>query len=62
MPRHPYVFSQFLGLIPRYDFQVVVNKYKGDYRTKHFKCWDQIACMIFAHIRQEKSLRDIDFH
>jgi hypothetical protein len=60
MPRHPYVFAQFLGLLPRYEFQTIVNKYKGDYRTKHFKCWDQLACMIFAHIRQEKSLRDID--
>lgn len=60
MPRNSYVFAQFLGLLPRYEFQTIVNKYKGDYRTKHFKCWDQLACMIFAHIRQEKSLRDID--
>jgi len=60
MPRPPYVFSQFLDLLPRYEFQNIVNKYKGDYRTKHFKCWNQLACMIFAHIRQEDSLRDID--
>jgi hypothetical protein len=60
MPRPPYVFSQFLDLLPRYEFQNIVNKYKGDYRTKHFKCWNQLACMIFAHIRQENSLRDID--
>ncbi|MBW1860583.1 MAG: IS4 family transposase [Deltaproteobacteria bacterium] len=38
----------------------IVKKYKGDYRTRHFKCWDQLACMMFAHIRQEHSLRDID--
>lgn len=44
----------------RYEFQNIVNKYKGDYRTKQFKCWNQLACMIFAHIRQEDSLRDID--
>jgi hypothetical protein len=55
-----YVFSQFLNLIPRYEFQRIVNKYNGDYRTKHFKCWNQMACVIFAHIRQEDSLRDID--
>ena len=60
MPSHPYVFSQFLDLLPRYEFQHMVNKYKGDYRTKKFKCWNQMACMIFAHIRQEDSLRDID--
>ncbi len=60
MAQHQYVFAQFLGLLPRYDFQRTVNKYKGDYRTKTFKCWNQMACMIFAHIRQEDSLRDID--
>ena len=60
MSGRQYVFPQFLNLLPRYDFQRIVNKYKGDYRTKHFKCWNQMACMIFAHIRQEDSLRDID--
>ena len=60
MPRQPYVFAQFLRLLPRYEFQRIVNKYKGDYHTKHFKCWDQLACMMLAHIRQEDSLRDID--
>jgi len=60
MANKSYVFAQFLSLLSRYEFQRIVNKYKGDYRTKHFKCWDQMACMIFAHIRQEKSLRDID--
>ncbi len=60
VPGRQYVFAQFLNLLPRYDFQRIVNKYNGDYRTKHFKCWNQMACMIFAHIRQEDSLRDID--
>lgn len=60
MPRNSFILGQFLALLPRYEFQRIVNKYNGDYRTKHFKCWDQLACMIFAHIRQERSLRDID--
>lgn len=60
MPRQAYIFTQFLNLLPRYDFQNIVNKYKGDYRVRHFKCWNQLSCMIFAHIRQENSLRDID--
>ena len=60
MSGRQYVFAQFLNLLPRYEFQRIVNKYNGDYRTKHFKCWNQMACMIFAHIRQEDSLRDID--
>lgn len=60
MPSSPYVFAQFLRLLPRYEFQRIVNKYNGDYRTRRFKCWDQLACVLFAHIRQENSLRDID--
>ena len=60
MPRNSFILAQLLALLPRYEFQRIVNKYKGDYHTKHFKCWDQLACMIFAHIRQERSLRDID--
>jgi hypothetical protein len=60
MARQPFIIAQFLKLLPRYEFQRIANKYKGDYRSKHFKCWDQLACMIFAQIRQEGSLRDID--
>ena len=60
MASKSYVFAQFLSLLSRYEFQRVVNKYRGDYRTKNFKCWDQMACMVLAHIRQENSLRDID--
>ena len=60
MANKSYVFAQFLSLLSRYEFQRVVNKYQGDYRTKNFKCWDQMACMVLAHFRQENSLRDID--
>jgi len=60
MSGRQYVFSQFLSLLPRYEFQRIVNKYHGDYRTRNFKCWNQMTSMIFAHIRQEDSLRDID--
>ena len=60
MSAQQYVFGQFLNLLPRYEFQRIVNKYKGDYRARHFKCWNQLACMIYAQIRQEQSLRDID--
>ena len=60
MAQIQYVFAQFLALLPRYEFQRLVNKYQGDFRTRKFKCWHQMAAMIFAQIRQEDSLRDID--
>ena len=62
MARQPYIFifAQFLSRLPRFEFQRIVYKYNGDYRAKTFKCWHQLTCMIFAQIRQEDSLRDID--
>ncbi len=60
MAQQQYVFAQFLALLPRYEFQRIVSRYRGDYRTRKFKCWHQMAAMIFAQIRQEDSLRDID--
>lgn len=60
MATDAFVFTQFMRLLSKAEFTRIVNKHKGDYRTKHFKCWDQLACMMFAHIRQENSLRDID--
>jgi Transposase DDE domain/Domain of unknown function (DUF4372) len=60
MAQKSYVFAQFLNLLPRYEFQRMVEKYNGDYRAKTFKCWDQMASMMIAQIRQERSLRDLD--
>jgi len=60
MATEAFVFAQFMRLLSRAEFARIVGRYKGDYRARHFKCWDQMACMMFAHIRQESSLRDID--
>jgi hypothetical protein len=60
MPGEAYVLIQFFRSLPRYEFQRIVDKYHGDFRTKRFNFWDQLVCMKFAHIRQGNSLRDID--
>jgi len=60
MATEAFVFAQFMRLLSRAEFARIVSRYKGDYRARHFRCWDQLACMMFAHIRQESSLRDID--
>jgi len=60
MATEAFVFAQFMRFLSRAEFARIVNRYHGDYRARHFKCWDQLACMMFAHIRQESSLRDID--
>lgn len=48
MPHHPYVFAQFLQLLPRYEFQSIVNKYKGDYRI-----YEEFAKTLMQRVRRE---------
>ncbi|PIZ63974.1 MAG: IS4 family transposase, partial [Candidatus Marinimicrobia bacterium CG_4_10_14_0_2_um_filter_48_9] len=42
------VFAQFMELIPRHEFNKCVRRYRGNYRTRHFSCWDQFLSMSFA--------------
>lgn len=54
------VYSQIMDLLPRYEFNKCVERYKGNYRTRHFRCWDQFLCMLFAQLSYRESLRDIE--
>jgi len=36
MPREAYVFSQFLRLLPRYEFQRIVDKYNSHRRPQRW--------------------------
>lgn len=36
-----YVFTQLLQFINRYEFDKLLDKYNGDYRTRDFNCWNQ---------------------
>jgi len=53
------VFSQILELIPKHEFQKMVNKYNGDKGTHKLKCWDQFLALFMGQIRQLSSIRDI---
>lgn len=54
------VFSQVLDFIPRHQFRACVDRYKGNYRTKSFSCFDQYLTMAFAQLTYRESLRDIE--
>ncbi|HEX8334129.1 MAG TPA: IS4 family transposase [Segetibacter sp.] len=56
-----YVFAQIFDLVKSYDFHNCVKLYKGDYRLKTFKCWEQFLVMSFAQFSFRESLRDIEF-
>src|SRR5262245_54105343 len=55
-----YVLSQFLDLIHREQFHRCVRRYNGDYKVKHFSCWQQFVCLVFAQLTWRESLRDIE--
>jgi hypothetical protein len=44
------VFAQLLDFIPKYPFQICVDRYQGNRYVKEFSCWDQFLCLaLLAH-------------
>ncbi len=44
------VFAQLMDCVPRYQFQLCAQRYRGDYKIKDFSCWKQWLCMVFAQL------------
>jgi hypothetical protein len=53
------IFSQITDHLPMHTFRRCVHRYRGHYKVKHFSCWDQYLCMVFAQLTYRESLRDI---
>lgn len=53
-----YVFSQIFEFVSHNDFIKCVDKYDGDYKTKHFSCWKQFLYMAFGQLTHRESLSD----
>lgn len=60
MNQGKYVFAQLFDCINRYEFDKSVDNYSGNFRTKHFRCWEQFLVMSFAQLSFRESLRDIE--
>jgi DDE family transposase/uncharacterized protein DUF4372 len=54
------IFAQLMELIPRYSFQLCVERYQGQRYVKDFSCWDQFLCLAFAQLTSRDSLRAIE--
>ncbi len=54
------VFSQLMQQLPWWRFQTMVNRYRGDYKVKTFRCAEQFRVMAFAQLTYRESLRDIE--
>jgi len=58
MNQGKYIFSQIMELVSHKVFTACVNRYKGDYKSKHFSCWKQFLCMAFGQLTHRESLSD----
>jgi hypothetical protein len=54
------VFAQIMDFVPRHAFDRCVRRYKGNFRVRTFRCWDQFLCMAFAQLTARESLRDVE--
>lgn len=54
------VFSQLMTMLPEYEFDKCVARYKGNYRVRNFTCRDHFYVMSFAQLTRRESLRDIE--
>lgn len=55
-----FVFSQLMDFFPRHEFDLCVQRYRGDYRVRGFSCFDQFLCMAFSQLTFRTSLREIE--
>ncbi len=54
------VFKQLLQHLPRYEFNLCVNRYCGEHWAKTFSTYDQFLCLAYAQMSGRESLRDIE--
>ena len=54
-----YIFAQVLDFLPRYEFDKLVAKYKGDRHVKDLTCYNQLLHLLFGQLTGCDSLRDI---
>jgi len=58
MNQGKYVFAQLFDILPRYEFEKCVARYRGNRRVKGFTCWIQFLTMSFGQLTNRESLRD----
>jgi hypothetical protein len=54
------VFHQILKLVPRAEFQQLVDRHGSDQRSKGFSSWSQFVAMMFCQLARAQSLREIE--
>lgn len=54
------IFGKLLEGINRRQFQVIVERHRGDAYDKSFRSWDHLVALIFAQISSASSLRAVE--
>ena len=54
------VFSQLMDGLPKYEFDVCVQRYRGNFRARSLASYEQFLVMAFAQLTYRESLRDIE--
>jgi hypothetical protein len=54
------LFAQIMDFLPWSTFHRIVDRYRGDYRIRTFRCTEQFRIMAFAQLTYRESLRDIE--
>jgi hypothetical protein len=53
------IFAQMLSLLPRAGFEKAVAEHKAERHARGFTCRGQLVAMLFCHLAQAESLREI---
>ncbi len=59
MANYSTVLNQLLHLIPRYNFERIVNSFGADRYVKTLKCWNQFTSLLYAQASGKTTLREI---
>ena len=59
MNQGKYVFTQIATFLPQRVFDRIVKEYNGNFRVRHFTCWNQMMAMMFGQLSNRDSLRDL---
>ncbi len=51
-------FTQIMDFASQDLFKVCVNRYNGNYKSKHFSCWKQFLCIAFGQLTHRESMSD----
>ena len=54
------VFAQIMEWVHPERFRRCVARHSGNYKVRHFSCWDQFLAMAFAQLTFRESLTDIE--